>query len=490
MKYDELTALGAVELADAVGRREISAREAVDCYLASADNNENRINAFITRTTDEALKSAEAVDSLIREGARLPLAGVTVAVKDNIAVKNVKMTCASGILKDYVPGYSSTVWDRLCEAGAVLVGKSNMDEFAMGSSTERSIVGATHNPINTDYCAGGSSGGSAAAVAGKEALIAIGTDTGGSSRQPASFCGIVSVKPTYGLVSRYGVTEFASSLDTVCPIARDVRDAARVLSVIAGNDPRDMTSFGEKCDYSEEIGMSVAGMKACVPHSATLLDGESGAVFERALRTLEKIGVEVEFLAPEAIPSDELLRDVYLVIVSAESSSCLARFDGIRYGTGSKESSFMEMMKESRAYFGDEVNRRITAGIYALTSGYGGGYYTSVGAIRKKLTDDCEKLFNKYDFIVTPTTSHTAEKLNRKYTSAEEAYLCDIFDAYANLTGCPAVTVPSGIVSGLPLGLMLTGRKRSEKRLLRASYATQESLACFLKGGAEDERQV
>ena len=475
----DITDMTAAELSAALHRREISAPEAAAAYLGRMTLMETDVRAYITPTARRALTAAAAADKRLAQGDAPPLCGVPYAAKDNLAVAGVRMTCASEMLRDFVPAYTAAAVERAEEAGGVLLGKTNMDEFAMGSSTERSIAGPTRNPLDTAYSAGGSSGGSAAAVAAHEAVWAIGSDTGGSARQPAAFCGLTALKPTYGLVSRRGMTELASSLDCVCPIARTVTDCALAANLLAGEDAGDMTTFASEEDYTEGLDGGVSGMRIGIPRPETLAECEPAVrrAMDRAVRLLETLGARV---GEVDLPLGMAL-EIYMVVAAAEASSNLARFDGLRYGLTKEGATAAEMMRASRAAgFGDEVKRRILTGVYALSSTWGGGYYRKIKAAQATVCRETNAALETLDAVLLPTAAGTAFRLGSYADNPTALYRSDCFTTMANLTGLPALQLPGGGDGHLPVGLSFMGKKRSEKTLFRAAFALESELSPFL----------
>jgi aspartyl-tRNA(Asn)/glutamyl-tRNA(Gln) amidotransferase subunit A len=476
---NSLTHLSLVSLSERLEAREISSVEAAMAYLSRMTAVEPEIRAYITPTARIALEAASRADGMRRDGGKdgklSPLCGVPYAVKDNFAVKDVPLTCASEMLRDFVPGYTAAVCGKIAEAGGVLLGKTNLDEFAMGSFCERSIAGPTRNPLDPARSPGGSSGGSAAAVAAGEAAWAIGSDTGGSARQPAAFCGLVSMKPTYGLVSRRGMVELASSLDTVCPIARTVEDCALALTEIAGRDPYDMTSFDSSEDYRAYTGRDPAGLTVGVPEPDAL-DGCEAAVVKavgRAARILGTLGVRT---VPVKLPLGQAL-EIYLIVASAEASSNLARFDGLRYGLHGEGGTAADKMRDARARgFGDEVKRRIVTGTYALSSTYGGGYYKKVKAAQNRICEETAGILARCDAVLLPTAATAAFRVGSYDGDPNALYRSDRFTTIANLTGCPAVQIPGGGNGSMPVGISLMGGKRSEGTLFLLAYALEQEL--------------
>jgi aspartyl-tRNA(Asn)/glutamyl-tRNA(Gln) amidotransferase subunit A len=440
-----------------------------------ADN--DRLNAFITINRDAALAQAAAMDAEIQTAIQTkPLAGVPVAVKDNMCTEGLRTTCGSRILGNYVPPYTATAVRKLLDAGAVLVGKTNLDEFAMGGSTENSAYGPVRNPHDTDRVPGGSSGGSAAAVAAGHVPVSLGSDTGGSIRQPASFCGIVGLKPTYGRVSRYGLVAFASSLDQIGPFATSVRDAARMLQVIAGRDRHDSTSANvDVPDYLNALTGDVKGLRVGVPPECfgEGLDAEVKAKVEAGIERLKSRGAEI---VEVHLPHTRFAVAVYYLIATAEASSNLARFDGVRYGFRAEEArSLAELYRRTRDEgFGAEVKRRIMLGTFALSSGYYDAYYEKAQRVRSMLVHDFHEAFKKCDVIATPTAPTPAFKIGEKSDDPLAMYLCDIYTVTINLAGVPGISVPCGMSSaGLPIGLQLIGNHFDEARLLNAACACE-----------------
>ncbi|MDU4959988.1 MAG: Asp-tRNA(Asn)/Glu-tRNA(Gln) amidotransferase subunit GatA [Sporomusaceae bacterium] len=456
--------------------REISAAEIADSVFARIDAVEPTVKSYITETRQTARQQAAAVDAkLARSEAVAPLAGIPGALKDNICLKGAKTTCASKMLADFVPPYHASVTEKLLAADAVITGKTNLDEFAMGSSTENSGFFPTRNPWNTDTVPGGSSGGSAAAVAAGEAVWALGSDTGGSIRQPAAYCGLVGLKPTYGLVSRYGLVAFASSLDQIGPITRDVTDCALVLNAIAGHDPKDSTSIQAAVpDYTAALTGGVKGLKIGLPREyfAAGLDADVRRAVETAVRQLEAAGAQIKEVS---LPHTEYALSVYYLIATAEASSNLARFDGVGFGHRGEGSDIVSMYKQTRTEgFGEEVRRRIMLGTYALSSGYYDAYYSKALKVRTLIKQDFDRAFSEVDILATPTTPRTAFKIGEKVGDPLTMYLEDVCTVPVNLAGVPAVSLPCGFSGGLPVGLQLIGRPLGEETLLRAAYAYEQ----------------
>jgi aspartyl-tRNA(Asn)/glutamyl-tRNA(Gln) amidotransferase subunit A len=447
--------------------------------LDRIERDNERLNAYITINREAALKRAAAMDADIQEAIRRrPLAGVPVAVKDNMLITGVRTTCGSRILGDYIPPYTATAVRKLEDAGAIIIGKTNLDEFAMGSSTENSAFGPVRNPINEEFVPGGSSGGSAVAVAAGHTPIALGSDTGGSIRQPASFCGVIGLKPTYGRVSRYGLVAFASSLDQIGPFANNVSDAARALQVISGHDRCDSTSANVGVpDYLNALDGDVKGLRVGVPPECfgEGLDSQVRENVEAGIRKLAARGAEI---VEVSLPHMKYVIAVYYIIATAEASSNLARFDGVRYGFRAEEArALSEMYSKTRDEgFGAEVKRRIMLGTFVLSSGYYDAYYEKAQRVRSMLVKDFAEAFEKCDVIATPTAPTPAFRIGEKSDDPLAMYLNDIYTVTVNLSGVPAISLPCGRSgAGLPIGLQLIGRHFDEARLLNAAYAYEQS---------------
>jgi len=474
----DITSLSAVEMRDKLLSGEISCREIVKAHIDNIEKMEPEINAFITLTKEEALERADRIDEKIRNKEKVGLlAGIPVAVKDNISTKGVRTTCASKMLENYIPPYDATVVERIIEEDGIIIGKTNMDEFAMGSSTETSYFGPTRNPIDTTRVPGGSSGGSAAAVRAKEAAIALGTDTGGSIREPASFCGVVGIKPTYGLVSRYGVVPMANSLDQVGSFGRNVSDAALLLQAIAGHDPKDSTSMDlDVVDYLAHIEDGIKGMKIGVPkeYMEIEIDKSLKDKILDAINILKDLGAE---LVEVSLPNLKYALPDYYIISTSELSSNLSRFDGIRYGYRTENySSLDELYKKSRSEaFGEEVKRRIMLGTYSLSKGHADEYYKKALKIRTLIKNDFDKAFEKADVLVGPTTPTLPFKIG-EITDPVTMYKSDSFTVAINLAGVCALSMPCGYVDGLPVGLQMIGDRFKEINILKAAYALEKNL--------------
>ena len=461
-------------------RGEVSARELTDHHLARIEAVDSSVHAFLEVTADRARADADRTDEARAAGEDLPpLAGVPIAIKDNLCTKGIRTTCSSRMLESFVPPYESTVTDRLWRSGAVLIGKTNLDEFAMGGSTETSAFGPTANPWNTGYVPGGSSGGSAAAVAAGECMASLGSDTGGSIRQPASFCGVVGLKPTYGRVSRYGLVAFASSLDQVGPFATTVSDAAELLQAIAGEDPRDSTCLKAPVpNYREALGRSVSGLRIGVVRECfdqEGLDPQVKASVLAAADVLQSLGAE---LVDVSCPRFNDGIATYYVIAPSEASANLARYDGVKYGFRAEDaSSLASMTARSRAEgFGSEVQRRILIGTYALSAGYVDAYYRKAQQVRTLIRRDFETAFASVDVLLTPTAPSTAFAAGAHADDPLAMYLADLLTIPANLAGLPAINVPCGFDSnGLPIGVQLIGNVLEEPLLLQVAHQYEQS---------------
>ena len=468
------------ELAGKLAQREVSAREAMQSCLDQIARVDKKIHAFISHNADDALAQADAADQELAKGgnAAKRLLGIPVAVKDVLAVKNQPLNCGSKILGKFVSPYDATVVEKLKAAGAIVFGRLNMDEFAMGSSTENSAFGITHNPWDTTRIPGGSSGGSAAAVAADETIAALGSDTGGSIRQPAALCGCVGLKPTYGRVSRYGLVAFASSLDQIGSFTKNARDAATVLGVIAGHDARDSTSVPQPVpDYAAALTGNIKGLRLGLPREYMVggLDAEVKAAVDAAVKQFEKLGAEIVEIS---LPHTDYAAATYYIIAPAEASANLARFDGIRYGARVEGADPIELYGRTRgAGFGAEVKRRIILGTYVLSSGYYDAYYLRAQKVRTLIRNDFLKAFGKVDAIVTPTTPTAAFKIGEKFDDPLQMYLCDVFTLACNLTGICGVSIPCGFTQNpkLPIGLQLLGKPFGEEIILRLGHAYEQS---------------
>jgi len=474
-----LNQLTAHEVVSLIKKKKITAYEVMHDIFNQIDKVDNLTKAFLVTNREEALKQAKEIDAKVKNGEKLPsLAGVAVAIKDIITTRGTETTCGSKILKGFIPPYNATVINRLKEAGAIIIGKTNMDEFAMGSSTENSAFGPTHNPWDLERVPGGSSGGSSAAVAADEALVALGTDTGGSVRQPASFCGIVGLKPTYGRVSRYGLVAYASSLDQIGPITKDVTDCALIMKVISGHDNMDSTSvYLEVPDYLKSCQAGIKDLKIGVPREYFIkgIDSEVKSALDRALKIFEKLGAKIEEVS---LSHTEYSLPTYYLIATAEASSNLARYDGVQYGYRAEDyKDLSSMYQKTRSEgFGSEVKRRIMLGTYALSSGYYDAYYLKAQKVRTLIKEDFDKAFNKYDILITPTSPTPAFKLKEKVSDPLTMYLSDIYTISINLAGIPAISLNCGYSkNNLPIGLQIIGKHFSEETILRAAFNFEQN---------------
>ncbi|MGB2695468.1 MAG: Asp-tRNA(Asn)/Glu-tRNA(Gln) amidotransferase subunit GatA [Dehalococcoidia bacterium] len=478
----ELTAHEAHEL---LSKRELSSQELTRAVLDRIAAVDGRVRAYITVTGELALDQAAQADERIARGEGAPLTGVPIAIKDNMCMSGVRSTCGSKILENFVPPYSAHVVELLREAGAVFIGKTNMDEFAMGSSVEHSAFFPTHNPWSLDRVPGGSSGGSAAAVAADEAVAALGSDTGGSIRQPASLCGVVGLKPTYGRVSRYGLVAFASSLDQIGPLTKDVRDAALVLNAIAGHDERDATSAPVAVpDFAAALTGDIRGLRIGVvsEYLPDDLDPAVCGVAAEAVRQFEGLGAQVEWGV--SLPSTPYALACYYIIAPSEASANLARYDGVKYGYAYHDGDGMwENMEKTRQYgFGDEVKRRIMVGTHALSSGYYDAYYLKALKVRTLIRREFDAAFERFDVLLGLVSPTPAFRLGEKLDDPFQMYLSDVFTLPLNIAGLPGISVPAGFVDGpsgerLPVGIQLIARPFDEETLLRAAHAYEQATA-------------
>lgn len=473
----DLFRLKAHELQQKLSRREVSAVEITQSVLARADKVDSTIQSFITRTPEAALAQAKRVDEKLARGESVsPLAGIPGALKDNMCTKGIKTTCASKILANFVPPYDATITEKLAAADAVIVGKANLDEFAMGSSTENSGFFVTRNPWDTERVPGGSSGGSGAAVAAGEAIWSLGSDTGGSIRLPAAYCGVVGLKPTYGRVSRYGLVAYASSLDQIGPFARDVRDCALVLGAISGHDRRDSTSINAPVpDYTAKLEAGVKGLKIGLPREYFVagMQPEVEAAIRRSIDELVKMGAE---LVEVSMPNTQYALATYYLIATAEASSNLGRYDGVGFGHRGEGSDIVSMYKRSRAEgFGSEVQRRIMLGTYALSSGYYDAYYLKALKVRTLIKQDFDRAFAQVDVLIAPIAPTTAFKIGEKVEDPLAMYLVDVCTIPSNLAGVPALSLPCGFANGLPVGMQIIGPHLSEATLLQVAYTFEQA---------------
>ena len=471
------------ELSAKLASREVSAREATQACLDQIARVDGQIHAFISHDAADALAQADAADKIISQsgsGANRPLLGIPIAIKDVLAVKNQPLNCGSKILGKFVSPYDATAIEKLIAAGAIVFGRLNMDEFAMGSSTENSAFGVTRNPWDITRIPGGSSGGSAAAVAADECIATLGTDTGGSIRQPAALCGCVGLKPTYGRISRYGLVAFASSLDQIGPFTKDVRDSATLMGVLSGVDPRDSTSVPQPVpDYVAALNGNIKGLKLGLPKEYMIggIDPEVKAAVDAAVKQYEKLGAEIVEIS---LPHTDYAAATYYIIAPAEASANLARFDGIRYGARVDGSDPAELYSRTRgAGFGPEVKRRIILGTYVLSSGYYDAYYLRAQKVRTLIRNDFLKAFEKVDAIITPTTPTAAFKIGEKSDDPLQMYLSDIFTISCNLAGICGVSLPCGFTKSpkLPIGLQLLGKPFGEETMFKLAHAYEQSTA-------------
>ncbi|RJQ63417.1 MAG: Asp-tRNA(Asn)/Glu-tRNA(Gln) amidotransferase subunit GatA [Desulfobacteraceae bacterium] len=481
----ELYALTLHQASALLKKREISSRELTRAVLDRIDAKEPGIGAYIHVAGKSAMKEADVADRAISEGRSSPLTGIPIAVKDLMCTRGLPTTCGSKILENFVPPFDATVIEKLKTAGAVIVGKTNMDEFAMGSSTENSGFKLTRNPWNADHIPGGSSGGSAAAVAADMCAGALGSDTGGSIRQPASHCGIVGLKPTYGRVSRFGLVSYASSLDQIGPMTKDVTDSALLLNAISGYDPKDSTSVPmEVPDYTKALSEGLDGVKIGIPGEyleTEGLDFEVSAAVKAALTQLESAGAEC---VEVSLPHSGFVVATYYIIAPSEASSNLARYDGVRYGfRHGKNRNYLEMYRSTRSKgFGPEVRRRIILGTYALSAGYYDAYYGKASQVRTRIVEDFKEAFKKCDVIAAPVAPTPAFRIGEKTDDPLMMYLSDIFTLSANLAGIPGMSVPCGFSSdGLPVGLQLLSSHFNEGLLLKTAYNFERNTAFHLK---------
>ena len=476
----DITELTVHELQEKLKNKELTIKEITEAYINRINEKEKDVQAFVTELTDEAKKSAEEIQSKVENGEITgEFAGIPIGIKDNICTKGIKTTCSSRMLENFVSPYDATVMEKINNENMIDLGKLNMDEFAMGGSTEYSYFHPTRNPWNLNKVPGGSSGGSAAAVASNMVPWALGSDTGGSIREPASFCGVVGLKPTYGLVSRYGLVAFASSLDQIGPITKDVQDAAMLLNIIAGHDKKDTTSSDRpKVDYTKALKNDVKGLKIGVPKEffGEGINEEVKEQLQKAIETYKELGAEVEEFSLDIA---QYALATYYIIACAEASSNLGRFDGIRYTYRTKEfKSLKEIYKKSRSEgFGPEVKRRIILGTYVLSSGYYDAYYKKAQQVRTLVMNEFNKGFEKYDVILTPTSPTVAFDIGSKSNNPLEMYLADICTVSVNIAGLPGISIPCGVdKEGMPVGMQLIGNKFCEETILNAAYTFEQKI--------------
>jgi len=476
----ELNELTLNQLKQALAAKETSSLDIMTAVIKQIKAIDNKVKAFLTLNEEEALNKAAEFDQCAWEG---PIAGLPFALKDNICTNGLRTTCASKMLDNFVPAYDATVVKKLYAGGGILTGKLNMDEFAMGSSTEGSAYFPTHNPWDLERVPGGSSGGSAAAVAADEIPFALGSDTGGSIRQPAAYCGVVGLKPTYGRVSRWGVVAYASSLDQVGVISKDVRDAALVMNIIAGYDPLESTSVNiEVPDYTEELNCDIKGFKIAYPkeYFQQGVEEKVKETLKQALLKYEELGAHIEEVT---LPHSEYALPAYYIIGPAEASTNLAKFDGVRYGLRDfSADNIIDLFSRSRQLgFGLEVKRRIMLGTYALSSGYYDAYYLKALKVRRLISDDFTKIFADFDVIIAPTTPTTAFKIGEQVEDSLTMYMNDILTVPINLAGLPGMSIPCGFAGGLPVGMQIIAKPFAEATLLKAAYAFEQATDFHLR---------
>ena len=472
-----LAALTIHEARSLLDRREISSVELTKATLERVAEVEPRVKAFVTVTEDIALEQAGRADELIAKGEAAPLTGIPMQLKDNMATRGVPTTCSSKMLENFVPPYDATVTKRLYKESAVLVGKGNLDEFAMGSSTENSAFFPTRNPWDLNRVPGGSSGGPAAAVAASECLYSLGSDTGGSIRQPASLCGVVGLKPTYGLVSRYGLVAFASSLDQIGPLSKDVTDCALVMNAIAGHDPRDSTSLKvETPDYTKALGKDLKGLRIGVPSEYFVEGMESGVedATRESIDILASLGADIVEMS---LPHTSYALAVYYILAPSECSANLARYDGVKYGFSEKDADSMwDALEQTRGGgFGPEVKRRIMLGTYALSAGYYDAFYLKAQRVRTIIRREFERAFEDLDAIVSATSPTVAFELGAKTSDPVQMYLSDVLTLPANIAGIPGISIPAGLSDGLPVGLQILGKALGEPMIFRIAHALEQA---------------
>ncbi|MFC1840341.1 Asp-tRNA(Asn)/Glu-tRNA(Gln) amidotransferase subunit GatA [Thermodesulfobacteriota bacterium] len=474
----ELCDKSATELSLLLRKKEVSSREITESVFKRIETRDVAVNAYITKTRDIALEQADKADKRFSEGeAASPLNGIPVALKDNLCTQGIRTTCASKILENYIPTYNATAVEKVLADGAVITGKTNLDEFGMGSSTENSIIGPTRNPADTDYVAGGSSGGSAAAVASGQAILALGTDTGGSIRQPSAFCGVTGIKPTYGRVSRYGLISYASSLDQIGVLGKNSEDCAMLLNTICGHDRRDTTSAEvDKPDFLSSLDKGIKGIKAGLPREYFVegLDTRIKDSVMKAVKLLEKNGMEIEEIS---LPHAAHAISSYYLVATAEASSNLARYDGVKYGfraeNDSNDSILMYENTRSKG-FGNEVKRRIMLGTYVLSAGYYDAYYLKGQKLRNLIKTDFDNAFEQVDCIITPTTPCLPFKLGEKMSDPLQMYLVDVYTVSLNLSGLPGMSVKCGTIDNLPVGMQIIGKAFDEEMVLRVGNAYEK----------------
>ncbi len=475
MTIHQLTIHEAHELLKA---KTLSSVELTKACLERIHKVEPEVRALVTITDELALKQAQKADELIAAGDISPLTGIPVLIKDNMCTKGTKTTCSSKMLENFVPPYNATVVEKLNDRNVVVIGKANMDEFAMGSSTENSALFTTHNPWDLSRVPGGSSGGSAAAVAASEAIYALGSDTGGSIRQPAGFCSVTGLKPTYGRVSRYGLIAFASSLDQIGPLTQDVTDCALVLNAIAGYDPRDSTSVPYPIpDYTQCLTANIKGLHIGVPKEYFVegMQTEVATAMRAAINKLEELGARIDWEV--SLPHTPYALAVYYIIAPSEASANLARYDGVKYGFSCQDADSMwDAMEKTRQYgFGAEVKRRIMLGTYALSAGYYDAYYLKAQKVRTLIRQEFDQAFEKFDALVTPTSPTVPFKIGEKVDDPLQMYLSDVCTLPINIAGVPAISIPAGFADGLPIGMQIIGKPFAEETILKIAHAYQQA---------------
>ncbi|MBI4311335.1 MAG: Asp-tRNA(Asn)/Glu-tRNA(Gln) amidotransferase subunit GatA [Chloroflexi bacterium] len=475
---NNLTSLTIREARRLLDARQVSSVELTQAFLDRIQQVEDRVKAYVTLTPELALEQARAADRRIAGGSAAPMTGIPLQIKDNMCTRGVRTTCSSRMLENFVPPYNATVVERLNAQGAVMLGKGNMDEFAMGSSTENSAFFPTRNPWDLERVPGGSSGGPAAAIAAAEAMGSLGSDTGGSIRQPAALCGVVGMKPTYGVVSRFGLVAFASSLDQIGPFARDVGDCALLLSAISGHDRRDSTSLpNPPQDYAAALTGDVRGLRIGVPkeYFAEGIDPEVERTVRRGIGILEGLGAKVDWEV--SLPSTRFALAVYYILAPSECSANLARYDGVKYGYSDHTAASMweELERTRQGGFGQEVKRRIMLGTYSLSSGYYDAYYLKAQKVRTLITREFQEAFRKYDVLVTPTSPTAAFRLGDKTGDPLQMYLSDVCTIPVNIAGLPGLSLPCGFAGGLPVGMQIIGPALGDAAVLRAAHAYEQA---------------
>ncbi|MCL5960041.1 MAG: Asp-tRNA(Asn)/Glu-tRNA(Gln) amidotransferase subunit GatA [Chloroflexi bacterium] len=477
-EQSELSSLTIHEAHDLLKKKEISSLELTRAVLDRIAAVENRVKAYVTVTSDLAIEQAREADERIAKGDITPLTGVPVQIKDVISTKGVRTTCSSRMLEDFIPTYDATVVSKLKRLGMVMLGKGNTDEFAMGSSTENSAFFTTHNPWDLDRVPGGSSGGPAAAVAADEAIYSLGSDTGGSIRQPAALCGITGMKPTYGRVSRFGLVAFASSLDQIGPFTKDATDCALVMNVISGHDPNDSTSANVPVpDFTKALIPDLKGLRIGIPKEYFVegMQPEVETIVKTAIGKLQELGAQVEWEV--SLPHTKYALATYYIIAPSEASANLARYDGVKYGFSWQDASdAVEMMSKTRQHgFGPEVKRRIMLGTYALSAGYYDAYYLKAQKVRTLIKRDFDEAFARYDALVVPTTPTTAFRIGEKANDPLQMYLSDVCTLPINMAGIAGLSVPAGFADGLPVGMQILGKPFDEQTLIRIAYAYEQA---------------